>query len=72
FETDPEFQQELEWVEEFVRTEVEPVDQVIEPARPTGRAGADAGACGRHVGVIRTRITRPGRGSATLFDHVTP
>lgn len=32
FETDPEFQQELEWVEEFVRTEVEPVDQVIEHA----------------------------------------
>ncbi|EFE71488.1 acyl-CoA dehydrogenase family protein [Streptomyces viridosporus] len=32
FETDPEFQQELDWVEEFVRTEVEPVDQVIEHA----------------------------------------
>jgi acyl-CoA dehydrogenase len=29
FETDPEFQQELDWVENFVREEVEPLDQVI-------------------------------------------
>ncbi|QFU91081.1 acyl-CoA dehydrogenase family protein [Amycolatopsis sp. YIM 10] len=32
FETDPGIQEELDWVEEFVRTEVEPVDQVIEHA----------------------------------------
>lgn len=32
FETDPDVQQELDWVDEFVRTEVEPVDQVIEHA----------------------------------------
>jgi acyl-CoA dehydrogenase len=32
FETDPEVQDELDWVEEFVRTEVEPVDQVIQHA----------------------------------------
>ena len=32
FETDPEVQQELDWVDEFVRTEVEPVDQVVEHA----------------------------------------
>ncbi|GAB2679265.1 acyl-CoA dehydrogenase family protein [Saccharopolyspora gloriosae] len=32
FETDPEVQRELDWVEEFVRDEVEPVDQVIEHA----------------------------------------
>src|SRR5690349_24501193 len=32
FENDPEVQEELDWVEEFVRTEVEPVDQVIEHA----------------------------------------
>ncbi|SEF67766.1 acyl-CoA dehydrogenase [Thermomonospora echinospora] len=32
FETDPRFQEELDWVEEFVRTEVEPVDRVIEHA----------------------------------------
>lgn len=32
FETDPEIQAELDWVEEFVRTEVAPVDQVIEHA----------------------------------------
>ena len=32
FETDPEFQAELDWVDEFIRTEVEPVDQVIRHA----------------------------------------
>jgi acyl-CoA dehydrogenase len=29
FETEPEFQTELDWVEDFVRNEVEPLDQVI-------------------------------------------
>jgi len=29
FETDPEFQEELDWVEDFVRTEIEPLDFVI-------------------------------------------
>jgi acyl-CoA dehydrogenase len=29
FETDPAFAAELEWVDEFVRTEVEPIDHVI-------------------------------------------
>jgi alkylation response protein AidB-like acyl-CoA dehydrogenase len=29
FETDPEFQQRLDWVENFVREEVEPLDYVI-------------------------------------------
>ncbi len=29
FETDPEFQQELDWVETFVREEVEPVDLLV-------------------------------------------
>jgi acyl-CoA dehydrogenase len=32
FETDPDFQKELDWVDEFVRNEVEPVDKVIEHA----------------------------------------
>ncbi|MEO9327851.1 acyl-CoA dehydrogenase family protein [Gordonia aurantiaca] len=32
FETDPDYQKELDWVEEFVRTEVEPVDRVIDHA----------------------------------------
>ncbi|GEL25322.1 putative acyl-CoA dehydrogenase FadE [Pseudonocardia sulfidoxydans NBRC 16205] len=32
FETDPDVQRELDWVDEFVRTEIEPVDQVIEHA----------------------------------------
>ena len=30
FETDPEFQAELDWIDDFVRTEVEPLDFVIE------------------------------------------
>ena len=32
FETDPEFQAELDWVDDFVRKEVEPVDQVVNHA----------------------------------------
>ena len=32
FETEPEFQKELDWVEEFVANEVEPVDMVIRHA----------------------------------------
>ncbi|HEX8580764.1 MAG TPA: acyl-CoA dehydrogenase family protein [Acidimicrobiales bacterium] len=36
FETDPEFQRELDWVDEFVREEVEPVDQVIRHAWDMG------------------------------------
>ncbi len=29
FETDPEFQEELDWVDDFVRTELEPLDFVV-------------------------------------------
>src|SRR3954447_3561245 len=32
FETEPDVQRELDWVAEFVRSEVEPVDQVVEHA----------------------------------------
>jgi acyl-CoA dehydrogenase len=32
FETDPEYQTELDWVDRFVRDEVEPVDMVVEHA----------------------------------------
>jgi acyl-CoA dehydrogenase len=32
FETDPEFQEKLDWVEEFVGAEVEPLDMVVEHA----------------------------------------
>ncbi|PWD41620.1 acyl-CoA dehydrogenase [Gordonia paraffinivorans] len=32
FETDPDYQKDLDWVEEFVRDEVEPVDRVISHA----------------------------------------
>ncbi|MDX1382078.1 MAG: acyl-CoA dehydrogenase family protein [Thermoanaerobaculia bacterium] len=30
FETDPEFQEELDWIDDFVTHEVEPIDQVLE------------------------------------------
>ncbi len=30
FETDPEFQKELDWIEGFVRSEIEPLRHVIE------------------------------------------
>ncbi len=30
FETEPEFQKQLDWIERFVRTEVEPLDYVLE------------------------------------------
>jgi acyl-CoA dehydrogenase len=30
FSTEPEFQAELDWIDEFVRTEVEPLDFVID------------------------------------------
>ena len=29
FETDPEFQSELDWVENFVREEIEPLDFIV-------------------------------------------
>jgi len=29
FETEPEFQRELEWLDAFVRDEVEPLDHVL-------------------------------------------
>jgi len=32
FETDPEYQAELDWVEQFVRTEIDPVDMLVEHA----------------------------------------
>jgi acyl-CoA dehydrogenase len=45
FETDPEFQQKLDWMDEFVREEVEPLDLVFRgPADPfdPGRRGPAA------------------------------
>ena len=35
FETDPDFQQSLDWIDEFTRTEIEPLDLVFrEPGDP--------------------------------------
>ena len=45
FETDPEYQKKLDWVDEFVREEVEPLDLVFPGAAysrdPKARALAD-------------------------------
>ena len=45
FSTEPEFQQQLDWVEEFCRTEVEPLDLVFPGAaysrHPKAKALAD-------------------------------
>ncbi len=35
FETDPDFQKELDWIDEFVRSEIEPLRYVIESAYDT-------------------------------------
>ncbi len=50
FETDEVYQKELDWVDEFVREEVEPVDMVIDHAwdlARSGAPGADPAAPGR-------------------------
>jgi len=46
FQTEPEFQEVLDWADQFVRTEVEPLDYVIaspydhdDPILATVRAG---------------------------------
>ena len=30
FETEPEFQRELDWIDQFVRKEVEPLDYILD------------------------------------------
>ena len=62
FETDPEFQTELDWMDEFVRDEVEPLDFVLddpydksderamEILRPL-QAQVKAAGCGRVISV---------------------
>ena len=41
FETDPEYQKKLDWVDEFVREEVEPLDLAV-PAPAVHAAGREA------------------------------
>ena len=67
FETEPEFQKELDWIDRFVREEVEPLDYVlghpydvrdakrnalVRPPRPKSKSTS----CGR---AISTRPRRP-------------
>ena len=50
FETEPEFQAELDWIEKFVRKEVEPLDYVLGLALRRTRSEAQqarASAAGR-------------------------
>jgi acyl-CoA dehydrogenase len=75
FETDPDFQQELDWVEQFVRDEVEPVDFVIkhawdmeDPVRqklipPLQQQVKDRGLWGAHLG---PNLGGPGYGQVKL------
>lgn len=75
FDTAPEVQQELDWVEEFVTTEIEPVDQVIEHAwnprdpkrnaliRPLQQQVKDRGLWACHLG---PELGGPGYGQLRL------
>ena len=45
FETEPEYQEKLDWVDRFMREDVEPLDYVLGRClRQDGRAGAGGGA----------------------------
>src|SRR3954466_7242665 len=75
FETDAEYQVELDWVEEFVRTEIEPVDMLVEhawdvtdPRRnelivPLQRQGKERKLWGCHLG---PELGGPGYGQVKL------
>jgi acyl-CoA dehydrogenase len=75
FETDPEFQRELDWVDTFVRGEVEPLDQVIhhawdmqDPVRqklvpPLQQQVKDRGLWATHLG---PELGGPGYGQVKL------
>jgi len=64
FETDPEYQRKLDWVEEFMRTELEPLD--LAPLNPYDKRNPQGGGPGPAGGATRTRgrraLTRPGDG----------
>ena len=64
FETDPEYQEKLDWADTFVREEVEPLDYLFphmqfvplddddaQDHRPAEGRGARARACGRPTSV---------------------
>lgn len=60
FETEPEFQAKLDWVKEFVREEIEPLQYVRPPGRRARPAPQRAG-CGR----CRSRYASAACGPAT-------
>jgi acyl-CoA dehydrogenase len=45
FETDPEFQKELDWVDNFVRTELEPLDHILGSAFDVNNPKRNALVC---------------------------
>ena len=81
FETDPEFQTQLDWIDEFVKAEIEPLELVLgSPAevknpnnikliRPLQAPGQGARALGLSSGT-RTRRSRlwPGQAGADKRD----
>ena len=79
FTTEPEFQEKLDWMDEFVREEVEPLDLVWgRPRLPSprrhaaqgGRSAEEAGARPRSVGLPpRPRARRRGVRAAQALAH---
>src|SRR5947208_5136245 len=75
FETDPDFQAELDWVEHFVREEIEPVDYIVkhawdmdDPTRqklipPLQRTVKERGLWAAHLG---PHLGGPGYGQVKL------
>ena len=47
FETDPEYQAQLDWADEFVRDEVEPLDLVFRGQRTSRRTRGCGGSSTR-------------------------
>ena len=65
FETDPEFQRELDWVEEFVTTEVEPLDFVVKHAWDM-----DDPIRQRLIPPLQDRVRERGLWAAHLHPHL--
>ena len=57
FETDPEYQEKLDWVDEFVREEVEPLDLAL-PC--TSSSLPPDASSGRSIDPLKEQVRRPG------------
>ena len=50
FETDPEFQKKLDWIEDFMREEVEPLSHLGMPPTVRWAARSSSSLCNRRSG----------------------